>query len=351
MITRPRIADNGAPWQASPYWEEIRRWVTLVPRLETSRTKPAAGKAGSIAEYYEIIAGKYGFSSPDWERTAGKQSDYSQNIIRASEIIRSRVSGLNGLGSEFNGDLTSLKDEIFARFPPNHVWSSSRLETYQNCPYHFFTKSVLNLDKLDPPKEGLDARQLGNIYHHILENLYLSCDESYTLDELLALLPGIAKEVFDAAPSWEGFRETAWWKQTRKEILDNLERSIIVLETLDPSFKFYRAEQKFGIGNQPELHIVVSDKDDESYNMRGFIDRVDINQSGELRIIDYKTSGSFGFTNQAIREGKKLQLPIYALAAQQALGLGKIREGFYFHVRSASPSPLKLSSYALLVVG
>ncbi len=345
LITRPRIADNGAPWQASPYWEEIRRWVTLAPRLETSRSKPTAGKAGSLAEYYEIIAGQYGFSNPDWERAAGKQTKYSQNIVRASEIINTRERGLKDLTSEFNGGLTSLKEEFFARFPPDHVWSSSRLETYQSCPFHFFTSSVLNLDKTDPPKEGLNARQLGNIYHHILENLYLTCGENYTLEDLVAKLPGIAQDVFDAAPSREGFRETAWWKQTSKEILENIERSVIVLETLDPSFRFYRAEQKFGIGDQPELHILVSDHDDESYNMRGFIDRVDQNEWGELRIIDYKTSGSYGFNNQAVREGKKLQLPIYALAAQQALGLGTVREGFYFHVRSATPSQLKLSSY------
>ncbi len=345
LITRPRIADNGAPWQASPYWEEIRRRVNLVPRLETSHSKPAAGKAGSLAEYYEIISSQYGFSNLDWERTAGKQPEYPLNIVRASEIINSRVNGPNGLNSEFDGCLTRLREDFFARFPPDHVWSSSRLETYQSCPYHFFISSVLNLKKTDPPKEGLDARQLGNIYHHIMEKLYTSCGENYSLDELLAILPDIALDIFNAAPSREGFRETAWWEQTRKEILENIERSVIVLETLDPSYRFYRAEQKFGIGDQPELHIVLSDKNDESYNMRGFIDRVDQNEMGELRIIDYKTSGSYGFNNQAVREGKKLQLPIYALAAQQALGLGTVREGFYFHVRSATPSPLKLSSY------
>jgi ATP-dependent helicase/DNAse subunit B len=345
LITRPRIADNGAPWQASPYWEEIRRRVNLVPGMETSRSKPAPGKAASQAEYYEILAAKHGFFGPDRERTSEEQPEYCQKIILAREIINSRIGGSNGQNSEFNGGLSNLKEELFVRFSPDHVWSSSRLETYQSCPYNFFISSVLNLDKPEPPKEGLDARQLGNIYHHILENLYLSCEDNHTLDDILAKLPEIAQDVFAAAPSREGFRETAWWKQTSKEILDNVERSIIVLETLDPSFKFYRAEQKFGIGNQPELHIVLSDKYDESYNMRGFIDRVDKNESGELRIIDYKTSGSYGFNNRAIREGKKLQLPIYALAAQRALGLGKIREGFYFHVRSATPSPLKLSTY------
>ena len=31
LLTRPRLADNGAPWQASPYWEEVRRLVAAEP--------------------------------------------------------------------------------------------------------------------------------------------------------------------------------------------------------------------------------------------------------------------------------------------------------------------------------
>jgi len=67
----------------------------------------------------------------------------------------------------------------------------------------------------------------------------------------------------------------------------------------------------------------------------------------KIRIIDYKTSASYGFTHQAVREGKKLQLPLYALAAQSALKLGMIQEGFYFHVRSAETSGFKLSSFKI----
>ena len=345
LLTRPRIADNGAPWQPSPFWEEIKRRVKLVPRLESSRSKPAPEMAGSLSEYYEIIAGKYGFSSPEWESSSVKHAENSQIIFHSSQVIKSRTSGFDNLNSEFDGGLSRLKEDFQSRFSTSHVWSSSRLETYQSCPFHFFIASVLNIDKPDPPQEGLDSRQLGNIYHHIFEDLYRSCGENYTLEGLLEELPGVAQVVFDTAPSREGFRETAWWDQTREEILENVERSIIVLETLDPSYRFYRAEQKFGIGNQPELIIQVPNESGKSYRMRGFIDRVDKNESGELRIIDYKTSSSYGFNNLAVREGKKLQLPIYAQAAQLALGLGTVREGFYFHVRSAETSQLKLSSY------
>ena len=40
LLTRPRLADNGAPWQASPYWEEVRRLVTVTPERLTSESAP-----------------------------------------------------------------------------------------------------------------------------------------------------------------------------------------------------------------------------------------------------------------------------------------------------------------------
>ena len=49
LLTRPRIADNGAPWQASPYWEEVRQRVTVEP-IELTGGQPAgAGRGGFVA--------------------------------------------------------------------------------------------------------------------------------------------------------------------------------------------------------------------------------------------------------------------------------------------------------------
>ena len=64
--------------------------------------------------------------------------------------------------------------------------------------------------------------------------------------------------------------------------------------------------------------LTVTDGDD-AFRVRGFIDRVDRAPDGGLRIIDYKTGGPVAFTVKAVVEGKKLQLPLYALAAEQAL--------------------------------
>jgi RecB family exonuclease len=346
LITRPRIADNGSPWQPSPYWEEIIRCVDVTPEVLTSRSKPALASASSDHELLEIIsAGPV--EGKSWKWAEENLSGSIGRINHAQRLLASRSNKEKSPGDFYDGGLTILSDYFTNRFGEEQIWSASRLETYRACPFYFFVANILGLEKMEPPREGLDARQLGNIYHHILEDLYQGAGDKPNLQQLQRKLPEVAEKVFDQAPQREGFRVTAWWLHTQKEILTNLDRSLIVLETLDPDFTFFRAEQKFGIGKSSESALKAITRDGNYFLLRGFIDRVDKNPSGSIRIIDYKTSSSYGFTNQAVREGKKLQLPLYALAAEQALNLGIIQEGFYFHVRNAEPSGIKLSSFKM----
>ena len=78
--------------------------------------------------------------------------------------------------------------------------------------------------------------------------------------------------------------------------------------------------------------------------LHGYIDRLDAARDGSLRVIDYK-SGSTPISAKQLQEGRRLQLPIYALAAQRALGLGQVSSGFYWHIQTAEASSLKLEKY------
>ena len=61
--------------------------------------------------------------------------------------------------------------------------------------------------------------------------------------------------------------------------------------------------------------------------------------------IDYKTGGPSDYRPEALAEGKKLQLAVYALAVRDVFGGELPMEGFYWHIRKAEASPLTLSSY------
>jgi hypothetical protein len=64
-----------------------------------------------------------------------------------------------------------------------------------------------------------------------------------------------------------------------------------------------------------------------------------------MRLIDYKTRAS-GLTARDIGEGRRLQLPLYALAAEQVFGGRPAVDGYYWGIRLGKASPLRLSKFA-----
>ena len=82
----------------------------------------------------------------------------------------------------------------------------------------------------------------------------------------------------------------------------------------------YITEAVFGPDNQyPPLTLT---KNGKTIKIRGKIDRIDIEtsfgQNKKLRVIDYK-SGSTFISREDFESGRNMQLPIYALAAEQSI--------------------------------
>jgi len=341
LLTRPRLADTGATWPPSPFWEEVRRLVGVTPRTLTSDTLVPPSRAASWPELMLSLARYAGQDSiHEWiERSA---LDRWRGVEAAAHILGHRVR--TAKGSRFDGDLRGLGNVFAAMFGLDHCWSPSRLEAYRTCPFFFFVSSVLGLEARPDPVEGLDARQLGNIYHRIFELVYRTAADPLDLEQLVAVLVGVAAQVLDEAPRREGFRETAWWSQTRREIEENVRRSLQALVELEGAFIPYEYEMPFGLRGRPPL-VVVDGSHEDSFCLRGLIDRVDRTPDGRLRIIDYKTAGPSSYQQADFKRGKKIQVPLYALAARDALQLGEPVDGFYWHVRTAEPSPFTLGKY------
>jgi len=345
LLTRPRLADNGALWQASPFWEEVRRLVQTTPQTLTSETLPIPSEVASWSELMGSLSAHSGYG--DVRQWISEEEPYRLAALEgAAGVLDVRWTewGADQLPGPFDGDLTTLGDIFRARFSSRHVWSASRLESYVTCGFSFFVGSVLGLEAREEPAEGLDARQLGNIYHRILQEVYGDpmITDTTSLEQLLEALPRVAKQVLDQAPRREGFRETAWWEHTRREIEENVRRSLEALAGANGEWVPRHFEAAFGLGGQPPL-VVKAGEDD--LRLRGLIDRVDVNSDGKVRVIDYKTGGKSAFTKKAVVEGKKLQLPLYALAARDALGLGEPAEGFYWHVQQSERSSFTSSRF------
>ena len=336
-LLRPRMADNGAPWQPSPFWDEILRLLDATPRQITTAYVPPPGLAAS---WPELLEGLASYGSPGLESPLPlRQDEQWEAILAGAEILRARQQ--EEVASPYEGDLTVLGLDLRKRYGARHVWSASRLESYRLCPFSFFTSFILRLRPREEPGEGMDMAQLGTIYHRILEELYVSVVDTTDLDELLAALPSVANRVLDEAPDREGFRATAWWEHVRVEIEDDIRHSVEAMSAPDfiGSFRPTSFEQVFGIGDVPPLLI---ESQEDKLLLRGVIDRVDTSPEG-VRIIDYKTAGKAHYGMRDVMSGKKLQLPLYALAFRDAIGSREPVDGFYWHVRAAERSGFRMA--------
>jgi putative RecB family exonuclease len=256
-------------------------------------------------------------------------------VERGAAILRARLA--EQASGPFEGDLSSLAADLHARFPADFVWSASRLESYGACPMDFWTGVALACEPREPLEEGYNVRAFGSMVHAILERVYQRVSDPADVEAVLAALPDVAREVFDSAPSDYGFRPTALWRHQRAEIEQTIRATIVALAEESHGYapRFY--EQAFGFKGQPLL-------DADGVKLHGFIDRVDAAPGGRLRVMDYKTGGT-PISSKDLNEGRRLQLPLYALAARDALKLGDVDAGFYWHVGSAQPSSLKLESF------
>lgn len=348
LITRPSQSESGASWEPSPFWTEIQRlaslattstdlarhnlWTDLAPpasRAELLVHAAALKSNGHTGSYHDDEGGLSLVPRPIREQ-----------VEIAARIFNTRYKNEE---SRFEGWLHEQEGELGRRFGHEHTWSASRLENYLSCPFHYFLAHVLGIQPREEPVEGLDGRQFGNIYHQMFEETYqrLPPSDRKELERLKESLHDVAPDILSRAPQREGFRATAWWQQTQQEILRNVEKSLEELAQIDDQFVPTHFERFFGRSNP--LHL---QRGSDRLTLRGIVDRVDVDPQGRVRIIDYKTAGPYGYNRPAHRDGKRLQLPLYALAVQEALQLGDVVDGFYWHVRHAEASSFTLKEDA-----
>ncbi len=333
LLTRPIIADNGAEWVPSPYWTEVQKLTGVQVKQITADARLRPSEAASQNEWYESLAP----IAPD---------RLPENIVQGQHILNQRMAPAGHRGaSEHDGDLSSVSAALADQFGPDKIWSPSRLEDALKCGMMFYVKNVLKVEPRPEPAEGMDVAQTGTLYHDIFEQAYTAgVPDTADRDEMQAFVSKMAGPVLAAAPEKQGFRETAWWSQTKADIIENVTTSILKLA--DDNWRFLQAEAAFGMhGNAPLVLQKDNGSESDQLRLRGYIDRVDQNAAGELRIIDYKLGGKAGFSKAKFEKGEKLQLPLYALAVEHALNLGAVTDGFYWHFKKSEPSQFQLAKY------
>jgi putative RecB family exonuclease len=154
------------------------------------------------------------------------------------------------------------------------------------------------------PERPSPATARGTLVHAVLERLFDEAPGSRTPAAARTLLPGqwdrLVAEVPELAELFEDATEQAAWFDEAARMLDRY----FTLE--DPS----RIEPSY---REMSVHALL----ESGLTLRGYIDRLDIAPTGEIRIVDYKT----GLAPREEYEARALfQMKFYALALWRTRG-------------------------------
>ena len=213
--------------------------------------------------------------------------------------------------------------------------SVTRLETFAECPYRYFTAYGLRPAREVTP--GSSAADLGTLYHetaHRFVSLAMADPDFPRLpeDKLDSLLHQAQDELlveWRNTPRGETRRAEAMERRIRRTAA-SVSRGILN-QYAESGFVPFRTELVFGEGGLPPLTIRLSDG--SFLYLKGRIDRVDVlKEDGvSLRIVDYKSSAR-QVDPTRIYYGLQLQLTLYMAAALAACPGMEAAGFFYFHI-------------------
>jgi putative RecB family exonuclease len=175
--------------------------------------------------------------------------------------------------------------------------SPSRVNDFNNCPQLYKYRVI---DQL-PEKISLEAER-GTLVHTVLYDLFEFPAVERTMVAARELLPSRWINQLEGTPDLKDL------VLNEKEWIDRAEALLETYFTLEKPSTFEPTHR--------EIHVEM-DLSDSIY-LHGYIDRLDVAPTGEVRIIDYKT----GKSPRPGWEGKALfQLRIYALIYWRTMGI------------------------------
>ncbi|PJF44593.1 MAG: hypothetical protein CUN55_03250, partial [Phototrophicales bacterium] len=352
-LTRPTLNEKAEPLPPSILWRYIED-IVEAPNVIKYRVgkPPTIQEAATLREAEVALISMYG-DRPIPEAWMQNYPSQRWNIIQHGIHIENNRENPYYAFDHYAG---ILRDPVALEYvkqtlsPARKWWSASQFNDLGYCPFRFFAKRMLKLDELREPEEGLDALQLGNIQHELLEITYehvrqqgwpiapeyCSAAQDY--------LEEIAPDILEQAPRKYRFRRSRYWEYEKREIIERLKRFIqadfagspddnpyqnpkkFPINTDHPRY-VYRLELPFGMDGYPPAYIDAA----RTIQARGYIDRID-RVGDQYIVIDYK-SGITLPNNQDIEDGRNFQMVLYLQAAEQTLNLedkGRIVGGYFW---------------------
>ena len=253
------------------------------------------------------------FGLPTWEYQDAVWAYYFYRMIRRAShvwlIFDSRTEGLRGgeesryikqLELHFKAPLSRYalraeigrnegegsipKTEEHVRELRGKYLSASALQSYLACPAQFYYRSVCGLKEQEEVSESLEANDIGNVFHAVMQELYDVPGKTVTQAYLQSLLQGtrikdaVRPQILSSLNSFEvSGRNIIFEDLVCRYVRKAVERDIALLQGSGSNcFHILGLELK----RYWEL---------DGFRFIGYIDRLDSYRPGEVRVVDYKT--------------------------------------------------------------
>jgi len=206
------------------------------------------------------------------------------NAIAGSEITKIRHGSILG-------EITSASTSIFSQVSNEKSLrlSPSAVSEYENCPQQYKYRKI---DKLPEPP-SLDAER-GTLVHTVLQDLFEIPAAWRTVDSAIELLPSRwSAQLADKPALLE-------MVTNEKEWLDRASALVKTYFSLENPTTFEATHREMHLENDFDTNVY----------LHGYVDRLDVAPTGEVRIVDYKTGKA---PKPGWEEKALFQLRVYAL--------------------------------------
>ncbi len=184
--------------------------------------------------------------------------------------------------------------------------SPSRAADFMQCPLLYRFRVI---DKLPEPPSAAAAR--GTLVHSVLEQLFDLPAGERTVEAAQALVPGQWERLLEAEPELASLVGGPEDEQDDEQL--SLEAWLREAGTLVE--RWFQLEDPTRL--EPAERELYVETELDGLTLRGYIDRVDVAPTGEVRVVDYKT----GRSPSERFEGKALfQMKFYALVLWRLRG-------------------------------
>jgi putative RecB family exonuclease len=206
------------------------------------------------------------------------------NPIASSEIPKIRHGSILGENNVASTSIFSqVSNEQSLRLSPSAV------SEYENCPQQYKYRKI---DKLPEPP-SLDAER-GTLVHTVLQDLFEIPAPGRTIESAIELLPSRwSAQLADKPTLLE-------MVTNEKEWLDRASALLTTYFTLENPTNFEPTHREMHLENDFDTNVY----------LHGYVDRLDVAPTGEVRIVDYKTGKA---PKPGWEEKSLFQLRVYAL--------------------------------------